>query len=404
MKVLHVIPSLGPKLGGPSEAVIKFVYYLNQYGIDAEIATTNYNQEDNLDVPLFQRYIYQDVPVYFFPYRALSSLSKEFLPSLSLTRWLMDNLVNYDLLHTNYIYVYAPTVAAILARQRKLPYVTSTIGQLTDWSQSQKRFKKRIYNTLERYSLNRAAAIHCTTSAEAEDVEKFGVHTPKVVIPLGAEPPNLLSEASKQLRQKYNISENHSIILFLSRLHYKKRPDLLIEALSRLASQGQRGHLILAGGGDSSYCDYLRQQVKLAGIEEATTFVGFVSGFDKSLLLQGADLFVLPSFSENFGIAVVEAMAAGLPVIITSDIQLASTVFEAEAGLVISGELEQLQQALRELLSNSSERKRLGHNAKILANRLYHWPTITSQLALTYESILAKKPLPPTISFISKMS
>jgi glycosyltransferase involved in cell wall biosynthesis len=113
-----------------------------------------------------------------------------------------------------------------------------------------------------------------------------------------------------------------------------------------------------------------------------------VTGHEKSLLLQGADLFVLPSFSENFGIAVAEALAAGLPVIVTEGVQIAPDLEGAQAGLVIKSDLDSLRSALEKLLISPELRKVMGANARRLAQTQYHWPTITQNLIQAYEEIL----------------
>lgn len=396
MKVLHVIPSLSLKLGGPTQAVINFVYYLQQKGIDAEVATTNDNGQEVLNIPLEQKISYQGIPVLLFP---RSARFKEFIPSISLTRWLLKNIDNYDIVHTHYLFSYAPTVAAYIAQQKSIPYVVSTIGQLTPWALAQGHFKKRLYsNVIERRNLNRATAIHCTTGGEAQDVQNFGIATRKLVIPLGVIPLCSVDGASRRLRNRYQIPDHRSIVLYLSRLHYKKRPDLLIEALGNLIQDGQEAHLILAGSGDAEYCKYLGRLVKCRGCEKYTTFAGFVQGENKDLLLQGADIFALPSFSENFGIAVVEAMAAGLPVIITEGVQLAPDVSAARAGLVISSSLDALQAALTQLITDPLQRRSLGQNGRVLAQQRYHWPVIAEQLASSYTEIITHKSLPGSCS------
>lgn len=388
MKILHVIPSLSPEWGGPTDALINFVYYLRQLGVEAEVITTN----DSVPSPetSLEKWIeYQKIPVCFFP---CTLRFKAFAPSLRLKTWLQQNLFEYDLIHNHYLFSYAPTVAASLARQNHIPYVVSTIGQLTPWALAQSRLRKKVYtHFIERKNLNHAAAIHCTTIGEAQDVTNFGIQTPKLILPLGVSPQETLPNAPQQLHQTYNIPDDRLIILFLSRLHYKKRPDLLLEALSRLPSDLPPTHLILAGSGDPDYYRYLQTCVEKAGLTHQVTFTGFVTGHQKALLLQGADLFVLPSFSENFGIAVAEALLAGLPTIITEGIQLSPDVQQAQAGLVIKSDLYSLRSALETLLRSPEIRKSLGVNAQKLAQAKYHWPTITQNLVQAYKQVIAGK-------------
>jgi glycosyltransferase involved in cell wall biosynthesis len=386
MRILYVLPSLSLKLGGPTQAALNFVINLRSQGIDCEIATTNDDGADLLDVSLSQPVVYCGVPVHFFHRDARM---KEFIVSISLTKWLWQHIPDYDLIHTHYLFSYAPTVAATMARWYKVPYIMRTIGQLTPWALTQSRIKKQIYATLiERSNLNKAAAVHCTTSEEAQNVESFGISSLKIVLPLGVTFSPVISQASQQVRELYQIPKDIPIVLFLSRLHPKKRPDLLIEAISQLSQEGQAVHLILAGEGDDDYTQYLKNLALSLKLNSQITFAGFVAGADKQILLQGADIFALLSYSENFGIAVAEALAAGLPVLITPDIQIASDIQSSQAGIVVSGELEEIKNALCQLLNSSELRHQLGENGKILAQTVYNWSNITEQLIQSYADIL----------------
>lgn len=393
MRVLHVIPSVSPALGGPTQVVLQLVKALRECGVDTEIVTTNDNGPGLLDVPLNQRVEYERVPVWFLP--RFSPPIKEFIFSAAITRWLWQHLRDYDIIETHYLFSYAPTCAATIARWQGVPYTVRTIGQLTPWALTQSLLKKQIYTWLiERHNLNRAAAIHCTSLNEAEDVRNFGIETPIINLPLGVEPPVVYPQAQQELRQRYKIPAETPIVLFLSRLHYKKRPDLLLEALAELAQDNNNFHLILAGSGEPHYFNYLLNQVSSLGLKSQTSFAGFVTGEDKDLLLQGSDIFVLPSFSENFGIAIAEAMAVGLPVIVTPDVQIAPDIADAEAGLVVEGEVETLKSAIAMLLTSPEQRHQLGENGKRLVSRQYSWKAIAHNLARAYSALIQNQPLP----------
>jgi len=391
MKVLHVIPSIAPAQGGPSHAVVEMVKALRLQDIDAEIITTNDNGADLLDVILGQQIEYQNVPVLFFPrFSPPITAIREFQFSRSFTIWLWQNISRYDLLHIHIIFSYPSTVAMAIARQFKVPYIVRTIGQISPWSLAQSRLKKQIYTALiERHNLNQAAAIHCTAPGEAQDAINFGITSPKIVLPLGVTPPQRLPDARAKLSQVYNIPAQIPIILFLSRIHYKKSPDLLIQVVSRLIAQNKDCHLIIAGSGDPKYVESLKHLVDSLGLETQTSFPGFMVGIDKDLLLQGADLFVLPSFAENFGIALAEAMIAGLPVITTPGVQISAEIEQAQAGLIIDREAEPLQAAIDQLLTSEDLRKQMGKNGQHLAREKYSWQSIATNLISVYTVILA---------------
>ncbi len=386
MKVLHIIPSISPKLGGPTQVVLNLVQALRKEGIDVEIATTNDDDGLLLNVPLLECVEYQGLPVWFFPRAARI---KAFLPSLAFTQWLSQNIKNYDILDNHYLFSYLPSCAAVFAQWQQVPYTVRIMGQLTPWALAQSKLKKQVYSFLiEKRNLNQAAAIHCTSVGEMEDAIAFGVKPPKVILPLGVNPPTLIGDAKSQLQYRYNVSEEVPIILFLSRLHYKKRPELLIQTLGELKKQEQNFHLLIAGSGQDTYVQSLQKMVAYLNITNQTSFVGFVSGYEKDLLLQGSDLFVLPTYSENFGIALAEAMVSGLPIITTPGVQIARELDEAEAGIIVEGEIGSLKSAIADLLKNPQLREQMGKNGRLFALQRYSWQTVAKQLVSTYQAIV----------------
>lgn len=393
MKILHVIPSVSPTLGGPTQVVLNLVKALRKCKIDAEIVTTNDRGTSLLDVPLYQRIEYEQVPVWFLP--RFSPPLKEYIFSPAIAQWLWQNIGNYDILDNHYLFSYASTCAGAIARWQNIPYTVRTMGQLAPWALAQSQRKKQIYSLLiEQHNLKRASAIHCTSEGEAEDVRNFGIKTPTVTLPLGVNQPEIFPDAKQKIREIYQIPPTIPIVLFLSRLHYKKRPDLLIRSLSKLALNQTKFHLILAGTGEPDYLQYLEKLVLDSGLTAQTRFSGFVTGKDKDLLLQGSDIFVLPSFSENFGIAVAEALANGLPVIITPDIQIAPEISQANAGLIVPGEEAAIANAIAHLLATPEQRYQLSENGKNLVKERYSWQAIACQLAEVYRTIIDKQTIP----------
>ena len=142
MKILHVIPSISPSLGGPTTVVLNLVKALLNNGIAAEIVTTNHNGSQPFDVPLYQKIEYKGVPVWFLPY--FSPPMKEFIFSPALTKWLWQNINNYDILDNHYLFSYAPSCAAAIAKWHNIPYTIRTQGQLTSWALTQSKLKKQI--------------------------------------------------------------------------------------------------------------------------------------------------------------------------------------------------------------------------------------------------------------------
>ncbi len=393
MRVLHVIPSLSPALGGPTVVVLNLVKELRQWGIDAEIVSTNDDGQNVLDVPLNQRVIYEQVPVWFLPRFPVPM--KEFIFSAAMTRWLRLHVSDYNLLDNHYLFSYPPSCAGILARRRHIPYTVRTQGQLAPWALAQSQLKKRLYaGLLERRNLNQAAAIHCATAREAKDARQYGVSVPKVVLPLGIVPTTRQANARARLRRQFAIADDTPIVLFLSRLYYTKQPEVLLRSLQHLLSAGYKAHALIAGSGSTDYIANLQRLVTVLGLHNTVTFVGFVAGDRKQLLLQGADVFALPSLSESFSLATAEAMAAGLPVVVTPEVQIAPDIQTVGAGIVAKGTVEATAKAMSKLLANPELRDRMGLQGQRWAQQHYHWPTIAGQLAQVYKAIVHHQSIP----------
>ncbi len=389
MKVLHVISSVSPARGGTTAAILGTVKALRACNVDAEIAATNDHIYELLDVPLNKKVEYNQVPVQFFSrFSPPINPILEFAFSRDLTSWLWQNIQNYDLVEIHSIFGYACSCAGVIARKKRIPYIINLHGQLSPWVFNQKRLKKQIYTLLvERGNLNNAAAIHCTTIPEAQEILKFRISAPTFVNPLGIDPLITLPDAKQKLHALYNIPPATPIILFLSRIHPKKRPDLLLKALSSLAAKYYDFHLIIAGSGEREYVEHIHNLCLSLKLKSHTTFPGLVTE-DKALLLQGSDIFILPSFAENFGIAVAEAMTVGLPVIITPGVQLSSDIASRNAGLIVDGEVNALTEAIKQLLISAELRHELGANGKRLASQRYTWETVTHNLISVYKDIL----------------
>jgi len=385
MKVLHIVPSLSLVRGGPTIAVLETVKALRDSGVNAAAIATNDNGDRILDVPLNEWVDYHDIPARFFP-RSPSPIKafSEFSIALQLTDWLRENIRNYDLIEINSLFSYACTFSARIARQQNIPYVISPHGHFSPWVIGQKRWKKRIYNfLLEQKNLDRATAIHCTTEDEAKYTKNFGVRAPTFVVPLGVRSPMDLPNARQKLRDRFGISPDIPIILFLSRLHPKKRPDFLLQVLDRVAKQHDF-HLLLAGSGDETYVKSIANLVSSLKLSDRVTMPGFVTGEDKDRLLLGSDLFVLPSYGENFGIAVAEAAIAGLPAIITPEVELRGDIRDRQAGIVVPGEIDPWVEAISKLLTSPQLCREMGENGRQLATQRYNWSAVGKQLAEIY--------------------
>ena len=394
MKVLHVIASVSPLWGGASQAALATVKALRDYGIDAEITTTNDHGPQLLDVPLCQRIEYKQVPVRFFPrFSSASEAVQKFCISNQLTAWLWQHATDYDLFYIYSMFLYPPTVAMRIAHLKHVPYIVRPQGLLCEWSLQQSKLKKHIYLSLmERSNLNCSQALHFMSEQEQQQAFKLGLKPTSFVVPNGFTSFPPLLDARHRLRQLLNVLADEPIILFLSRLHPKKGLDCLIPALAKIAHQ--RFTFVLAGSGASDYEAEVKSLLVSAGIQHRTYCCGFVEGEMKNLLLQGADLFALTSHSENFGIALLEALTVGLPVVVTPGVALASVVKQNQLGYVPELDSTAIAAVLEHCLNYPQQAKQMGMRARDFILQNYTWEESAQKLSKIYAAVINSKPLP----------
>ncbi len=400
LKILQIVPSISLVYGGPSQMVLGLSSALASQGVEVTVLTTDSNGDAGqppLDVPLNQPVEQDGYQIWYFR----CSPFRRYKFSLDLLRWLWRHASEFDLAHIHALFSPVSTAAGAIARQRNLPYLLRPLGTLDPADLRKKRQLKQIYAALlERPNLAGAAGIHFTSVQEATISERFGVSTTDIVIPLGVEPPQpplargekeRVMPTKEKVRTELGISDDQPLVLFMSRIDPKKGLNLLIPALETLLAERLNFHFVLAGANpqDPNYENQIQEQLKASSLSSRTTITGFVTGELKAALLQEADLFVLPSYYENFGIAVAEAMVAGTPVVISDQVHIWKEVKGVQAGWVCPCEVDALTDCLREALQDVGEQKRRGVNAQDYALRNYSWDAIAQQMIQTYQRIVS---------------
>ncbi|MDB6140172.1 MAG: glycosyl transferase family 1 [Verrucomicrobiaceae bacterium] len=385
MRVLHVIPSVAPCRGGPSTAVLAMVRALTAQGVQADIVTTNDNGSGVLPVSTGSLLNYQGCHVCFLPrWSPGVAALREFQYAQGFDSWLRSALRGYDGLHVHAVFSYLPTRAMMIARKAGKPYMSRPLGQLDAWSLQQKALKKRLYYGLvEKTNLAHAAAVHCTSEMEAANVRQLLPQARVEIIPHGIEPPAEIAGARSRLRQAQGLSENAKVLLFLSRWHAKKNIPMLLEALAGMKDENWT--LILAGSADDGYETVVRQAIRDHGLQERVRCPGHVQGEQKALLLQGADVFVLPSSAENFGIAVAEALVNGMPAVVTWGVDLAPVVVELEGGYACDANAVALRAGMLQALKRPDDRMRL----RLAARARFDWKMPASKLSALYAEVFS---------------
>jgi len=283
-------------------------------------------------------------------------------------REIRKHLKKADVLHTHCVWNPATLQIAAAARQMGVPYVASLHGMLDDWCMAQRSAKKRAYMSLGgRHFLEKAARVHCTARAELDQSKKWFPQGSEAIIPylMDLEPYRQLPGRELAARRfSFLESGGEPTVLFLSRLHYKKGIELLLQAAARLKGQRIRGQVALAGTGEPEYVESLKKLAASLGIERNVHFLGQVVGQEKISLYQNADLFVLPTSQENFGLVLIEALACGTPLITTKGVDIWQDVQASGAAEIVDQAPDQLADSIASLLSDESRRREMGAKAR----------------------------------------
>ena len=361
---------------------------LQAYGIEILIATTNADGSEELSVPLGEKLTYRGVGTIFFA-RQWSEALKYSRP---LALWLEDNVQNFDLAHIHAVFSHACVAAASACRKRRVPYLVRPLGTLDPWSLKQKRARKSLFWHLGvNRMLRGAAAIHYTTDEEKRLVEANLKLTRGVVVPNSID-LSFVERSIEPFYQQRPELGNNPYILALSRMHPKKGFELLIESFAALKKRGMFGawRLVFAGDGDAEYVNQLKARTRREGLNEDAIFVGWLDDDNKYAALKGASLMALPSYQENFGISLIEAMAYGVPVLVSPHVNLAPEIMETGAGWIAALSKENLSTTLAEALGSERERKHRGTKGRALAQN-FAAPIVARRLLDLYQLLIERE-------------
>jgi glycosyltransferase involved in cell wall biosynthesis len=383
VRILHVIPGIAQRYGGPSEAVLGMSRALLRQGVDALIATTNADGDRQLDVPLGNVVDYRGVPAIFFR----RQWSEAFKFSRPLSRWLDGHVTDFDAVHIHAVYSHSSLAAGRACRRRGVPYVVRPLGTLDKWSRRQKPIRKWLmWHLLAHALLRQAAAVQYTSSAEQQEVESaFGLNH-GVVIPLSVSEDGLGSAADEtRFRLRVPALGERPYVLALCRIHPVKALERLVDAFGQSTDNpaGRDWRLVIAGTGDAAY----QRSLESSAPSGRVLFPGWVGGGEKAGALHGAELLALTSEHENFGVSVAEAMLQGVPVLVSRNVDIAQDIESAGAGWVTSLDRANLVQAMTAALCDADERRRRGSAGRKLVQSRFSEAQISGALTRLYRSI-----------------
>jgi glycosyltransferase involved in cell wall biosynthesis len=382
MRVLHVVPSYLPavRYGGPIYSVHALCRALAARGHDVHVFTTNVDGPGISDVPLNEPVAIDGVKVRYFA----CGPGRRLYRSPAMGRALEAEVMEFQVLHLHSVFLWPTLAAARAARKARVPYVVAPRGMLVgDLIERKSKVLKTLWIRLfERANLAGAAAIHVTSELERAELENLGIPVGRVaVIANGIDVPEL-AELSPDLAPAPT-----PYVLSLGRINWKKGLDRLIAAMNYVPD----AELLIAGNDEEKYQPRLEAMVRELRLAARVRFLGPVQDARKWSLMRSASVFAMPSYSENFGIAALEAMACGCPVVVTPGVGLAGAIERAGAGIAVSGEPEQLGAALAALISDPIRRARMGTAGTKLAAQEFSWARIAEQTERLYERCLEEQ-------------
>jgi glycosyltransferase involved in cell wall biosynthesis len=362
LRILHVVPTYLPahRYGGPIVAVHGLCKALVARGHQVDVFTTNVDGPETLDVPVATPVNLDGVQVRYYasPFRRLYW-------SPEMRRALEAEVREYDLVHIHAVYLWPGVAAARAARKYDVPYVISPRGMLVPELIAQKSAiaKKAWLRLFEHRGFAGAAAIHFTSQLEWDEAKRVGLPLPSpAVVPNGIDVP-----------PRPNVARDTNTLVFLGRVNWKKGLERVIEVLPQLP--GVR--FVIAGNDEEALTPQLRELAARHGVADRVEFAGPVYGDAKWDLLARATLFVLASTSENFGNAVLEALAMETPAVLSRGVGLAEEVANANAGAM---GLE----AIAPLLRDAERRATMGRNGRSLVESRFAWPRVAQEMEDAY--------------------
>ncbi|MCG8400015.1 MAG: glycosyltransferase [Firmicutes bacterium] len=378
IKVLHVIPTLDPINGGPVNAIEGLTSSLHNHNVKVEILAP-YREGESLVVA--NRLKQQNIKVTRVgPVRGAIG----YHPQLKTIAY--KAVSRNDVTHIHSLWEDVQHHAARASQKQKKPYIIRPCGMLDPWSLNQSKYRKKIYLALRlRKNLNRATALHFTAQAEHDLTRPLNLKPPGIIEPNGLN----LSEfetlpSPNAFRNAHPEIGDRPYILFLSRIHPKKGVNLLIPAFTDAAPPNCT--LVIAGPSEPDYLALIKQLTVKHGIEDRVLFPGMLAGEVKHAAYAEAMLFILPSYQENFGIVVIEALACGTPVVTTTAVNLSDALMNKPFAFISTPDVEGVTDALRKALAQQCTNAKSQRSITFVYEN-FGWDQIAKNWAKHYDEI-----------------
>jgi glycosyltransferase involved in cell wall biosynthesis len=388
LNVLHVIPTYPPawRYGGPMRSVHGLARAQAAAGDRVTVFTTNLDGPDELNVPLARAVRLDGIEVWYFPVASPRRLAR----SPVMTRELHGAIASFDVVHLHSVFLWPTQAVARACCRAGVPYVLSPRGMLVrDLIAARGRLRKTLWLALfERKTVRDAAAVIVSSELEAQELAALDLGAAYVeVVPNGLSRDD--ADGGLDVGAPPALPDDgRPVLLYLGRLSWKKGVDVAIRALAQLPGRPE-ARLAIAGNDDEGLRPRLEALAAELGVTERISFLGEVRGPAKSALLATARVLLMPSISENFGMAALEAMAAGVPVVLTPGVGLAAAAEEAGAAVACERTPQAFAAAITRLLAQPEVAREMGERGRRLAAERFSWPAIAAATRVVYECAIA---------------
>lgn len=385
LKIAHIIQTLSAKFGGPATVLQMMAKEQSLAGHEVTILTTNLDYPKKILTSKSNglvngslaeiKYFSSEIPFIYF--------------SRSLAVSLRRKIQQIDVLHVWCLYRFPQTYSCFVARRRGVPYIIRPCGALEPFLFRQSAVNlplKRIYEwCFEWPNLRKASAVNCVTEKEAENLPKFIPREKVFVLGNGIDWAVYRNLPERYfLRRRLNLGIEVPLVLFLGRINFKKGLDLLVPGFDLVLKKIPKARLAIVGPDNEGYGLKVRKWCQDQGIADKVLFVDYLRPEEVKQAYVDADVFVLPSYTENFGMTVVEAMACGCPVVISGQVNIWKEVNQAGAGIVVNLDAEEISKAICLILEDKRIADKMGKKGRLFAKERYAWPKIIDKLTQIY--------------------
>jgi glycosyltransferase involved in cell wall biosynthesis len=393
MKILFVIPSYEPAwhLGGVVRSQSLLCKGLKNLGADVTVYSTDSGIHRRLDVPVNQVQDVAGVKVIYFN----TDWNLKYFYSRRLAKALRDNVRNYNIIHIVSFWCFPGLIASWEARRQKVPYVMAPHGVFMPYSLHRKYLRKFLYLKIFEYkNIQFSSAIRYTTELERKESSCLRFPVPSFIVPnsIDCSEFDTLSERQDALK-RLGLPKNELILVYMGRIHAQKALDVLILSFASVIKKLGNISLALAGP-DDGYESQLKSTIRRLGVGNKVYFLGFVDAQRRKDLFSAADLLTLVSPSENFGMSAVEAMAAGVPVLVSDQVGISDFVEKDKAGRVVPLKNEAITNALIQMLSDPIALKAMGNAGYECVRKRFGINNVAKQLLIAFEDVLTGRRSP----------